>query len=509
MKKKFILSLVFTFLFLCVMAVTVGAEVLTQYCDVKITTTKNEELTCYMPVEIADDVPTFNRNTLYKTTDTSGGTLSWNQVLIFDMRETTYYGCDTAELVKGTNCNNYASKVKEVYLPEGLKKLPKNSFTSAWASLQTVYIPSSLEIIDERAFYQSKIVNVAFAENSNLLSIGKDAFRACPNIQTVDLPEGLETIGEYAFYGSGLSGRFVVPNSVTSIGTSTFRKTKIETIVFGDGDIELGATIIGDNSTNYNNHLKNVYLSVGTTFTSPTDTWFVSEGEIINFYVVSKGDVDTSEFVETLKQTGVLTFATEEEVEKNPMLSCSAIICESANMCDAFYKGVHIQPEGVELDFTDALSKFCEAQECVVCKSYLPVGNFYDPIIEFVGYSTRENGTGLCAEYKINKESYSKYTEYKDKLQFGVIVSIVEDINNINLVDIDAEGNVTPINSNKTAVSTVLDTYTGFSIKLSGFNANLTDLNVVLCAYAYDGEKISYLSNIATDVPQIIQVGQM
>lgn len=508
MKKKILLSLIFVVSLICILSVTTFAEVMTQYCDVKITTTKNEELTCYMPVEIVDDVPTFNRNTLYKTTDTSGGTLSWNQVLIFDMRETTYYGCDTAEFVKGTSCNNYASKVKEVYLPEGLKKLPKNSFTSAWASLQTVHIPSSLEIIDERAFYQSKIVNVVFAENSNLLSIGKDAFRACPNLQTIDLPEGLESIGEYSFYNSGLTGKFVVPNSVTSIGSSTFRKTKIETIVFGDGDIELGATIIGDNSTNYNNYLKNVYLSPETTFTSSTDTWFVSEGNIINFYVVSRGDEDTNEFIETLKQTGIVTFATEEEAEKNPMLSYSAIIRESANMCDAFYKGVHIQPEGVELDFKDALSEFCVAQECIVCRNFLPVGQFYDPILEFVGYSTRENGTGLCAEYKLNNDSYAKYAEYREELKLGVIISIVENTENLNLINIDTDGKITPVNPSKTAVADVSKTYKGFSVRLDGFNASLADLNFVLCAYSYDGEKITYLSDVATNQPKPVQINK-
>lgn len=505
MKKKILLSLIFVVSLICILSVTIFAEAMTQYCDVKITTTKNEVLTCYLKIEMVDDTPTINRNKLYKTTDTSSGDLSWAQVLIFDMRETTYYGCDTAEFVKGTSCSNYASKVKEVYLPEGLKKLPKNSFTSAWASLQTVYIPSSLEIIDERAFYQSAVRNVVFGEDSNLFLIGKEAFAECPNLESITLPESLENIEDNAFYQSGLKQKVIVPNSVISIGNGAFRKTKIETIVFGDGELVLGANVVGDDSIN-REYLKNVYISIDTTFTSPSETWFKTTSRRINFYVISRGDQDASEFIETLKQTGRGTIVTEKEYNDKPSSSHLGIIKESANLCDAFYKGVHIQPDGVELDFKDAITKFCEAQECIVCMNYLPVGEYYDPIIEFIGYSMRENGTGLCAEYKVNHESYAKYTEYKDELKLGVVISIVENAENLDLLNVDVSGKITPVNPSKTATADVPKTYTGFSVKLTGFNANLTDLNFVLCAYSYDGEKITYLSDVATNQPKLMQM---
>ncbi|MBQ4509493.1 MAG: leucine-rich repeat domain-containing protein [Clostridia bacterium] len=507
MKKKILLSLIFVVSLICILSVTTFAEAMTQYCDVKITTTKNEELTCYMKVEIVDDASTINRNKLYKTTDTSGGELSWSQVLVFDMRETEYVGCDTAEFVKGTSCNNYASKVKEVYLPEGLKKLPKSSFTSAWASLQTVYIPSSLEIIDTRAFYQSNVKNVIFKENSNLFQIGKEAFAECSNLASITLPENLESIEENAFYQSGLKKTFVVPNSVTYIGNAAFRKTKIETIVFGDGELTLGENIVGDDSIN-REYLKNVYLSIETTFVNPSETWFKSTAGRVNFYVVSRGDQDASEFIALLKQTGRGTIVTEKEYANAPSNSYLGIIYETANMCDAFYNGKHVQPEGVELYFADALSEFYEAQECIVCRNFLPVGEFYAPILEFVGYSTRENGTGLCAEYKLNNDSYAKYAEYREELKLGVIISIVENIENLNLVNIDTDGKITPVNPSKTAVADVSKTYKGFSVRLDGFNSSLANLNFVLCAYSYDGEKITYLSDVATNQPKPVQINK-
>ena len=48
------------------------------------------------------------------------------------------------------------------------------------------------------------------------------------------MPTGLKSIGQKAFYNSGLSGALVIPATVTSISSSAFTGTKINSLNFED-----------------------------------------------------------------------------------------------------------------------------------------------------------------------------------------------------------------------------------------------------------------------------------
>ena len=58
--------------------------------------------------------------------------------------------------------------------------------------------------------------------NTNVTSIGDNAFSACNKLTTITLPSTLQTIGNYAFYGCSSLASFSVPGSVTTIGTDAF-----------------------------------------------------------------------------------------------------------------------------------------------------------------------------------------------------------------------------------------------------------------------------------------------
>ena len=85
-------------------------------------------------------------------------------------------------------------------------------------ALESVVIPSTLEVLEERTFYKcSKLNSIVFADGSRLKEIGKEcftftalkmfeappslrkicsgAFFSCKNLQRVALNEGLEVVG--------------------------------------------------------------------------------------------------------------------------------------------------------------------------------------------------------------------------------------------------------------------------------------------------------------------------
>ena len=68
--------------------------------------------------------------------------------------------------------------------------------------------------------------------NTNVTSIGDNAFSACNKLTTITLPSTLQTIGNYAFYGCSLLASFSVPGSVTTIGTDAFYTCSIPTFTF-------------------------------------------------------------------------------------------------------------------------------------------------------------------------------------------------------------------------------------------------------------------------------------
>lgn len=507
MKKKFILSLMFTFLFLCVLAFTVGAEEMTSYCDVKLTLLGGGSETGYFEVTNG----TINGKTIYKTTDKAGATHSWASVVILDMRNCNYVGTaptKISNLGKESALKVTATNVEQIYLPETLTEVSNLFLSKDWTSIKLVYIPKTVTTIGLNAFAYTPLNTVIFEEGSTLKSIGVGAFRNCPELSTFNFPNGVETIGNNAFTGSGIGGEVKLPNSVTSVGNSAFSNTKIESISFGNGPVSIGTDVVGSEGNEY---LRKVYISTKTTFSTETSKIWYAANDIISFYVVSEGNEDTRPFIEKLCGTGRIIFATQEEFDNGVAPEgYGAIVYDNVSVCDAFGNGAHNQPGEADLIFTDAFTSFYEAKECVACGRYLPTGETFEPILSFVGYSTRENGTGFCAEYKIDRTSYAKMREFRDDLSFGLILSVVgEDTENIDIIDVDENGKVTAKDESKTVVREIPNSYAGFTLKLSGFDADNLDVNIVLCAYAYDGEKIGYVSDSYTETPVATTIGQI
>ncbi|MCL1932109.1 MAG: leucine-rich repeat protein [Treponema sp.] len=115
--------------------------------------------------------------------------------------------------------------------------------------ITSVTIPASVTSIGNGAFYiysstVDSLATVTFAENSQLKTIGTEAFYNCTSLTSVTIPAGVTSIGEKAFALCTSLASITIPAGVTSIGDTAFSNcTSLASVTIAEG-----VTTIGDNA---------------------------------------------------------------------------------------------------------------------------------------------------------------------------------------------------------------------------------------------------------------------
>ena len=143
---------------------------------------------------------------------------------------------------------------------------------------------------------------------------------------------------------------------------------------------------------------------------------------------------------------------------------------------------------------------------CKVCNNpYTEEYATATPIFEFLGYSMPEDGRlEISIGYIINYESMSVYNEYTGKtFEYGVVFGLANQL-----------GDKAPLDEGAVAKRIDLDnTFTGFSLKISGFKEEHKDLGIVMAMYlkVIDGEesKIVYLQDSQKDKPTSVSINSL
>ena len=112
------------------------------------------------------------------------------------------------------------TEIMDLIVPYSVTSIGDNTF-SGCSGLTSVTIPNSVTSIGSGAFYSCRGLNSVTIGNS-VTSIGSGAFYSCRGLNSVTIGNSVTSIGEGAFYGcSGLTS-ITIPNSVTSIGNNAF-----------------------------------------------------------------------------------------------------------------------------------------------------------------------------------------------------------------------------------------------------------------------------------------------
>ena len=532
MKKKILLFIAIVAVLVCIFALSASAAEMTKYCSVKLTLVSGEEVTAYCALSGNQ----IQRDTLYKSTDTAGGTYNWEDVVIFDCRDQIAVG-GKPEVFSGVGCNTKAYNVKEVYLSDYYISFLNTTFTSGWKSLETVYISTSvtsikgfggspvktvvipqnsqLKTIDGDAFNGcTQLTNIDISSCQYLTSIGSNAFRSCTSLTTITFPENLETIGYNGFYCAGLSGTIVLPNSVTKLEPGSLLATKIETLVIGDGPVTIGYNFL---SSTGNTYLKNVYIPAEATITD-TNTFYRGANPV-NFYIVGE---DPSALVARLlaqqSSNYYTTFITADQVTDSTGAGYG-IIHTGYNRCEIFYGNVHQfdTESGVESCIVECTrckmvvqsggehkyalveeflgGKFTSSgaiiNKCTVCgdvESRTELG----AAITCLGYSASETGVGIAIGYTVNKEAIALYEGATGKsFSYGVFAALKNTVGQNDVVDI----------SGAVCAELSQNALSAFEIKIVGFDDSNMGLELALGAYievTKDGStEYTYVQNSA------------
>ncbi len=123
----------------------------------------------------------------------------------------------------GESAFDGAYYLKNVNLPEGLKKIGLRSFGDC--KIKSINFPSTLQEIGELAFIGCKFKSLAFP--ASLKVIGKRAFVFDDDVTSVTLNEGLEQINSGAFAGNALTS-VTIPSTVKKLSLYAFDCKKLK-----------------------------------------------------------------------------------------------------------------------------------------------------------------------------------------------------------------------------------------------------------------------------------------
>ena len=211
-------------------------------------------------------------------------------VFAYSKCSATDYTC--MQYFVNSNFPNYCfdkSKMKTIVLPNTLTTIPGNAFSHT--SLSHINIPDSVVTILDGAFYDTPIKSIDFNKVTKLdgynhffesgleslyipktLMIGSGSFRGCAYLESIIVEEGHPTYDSRENCNAIIQksnnslivgcNTTIIPDSVTSIGSSAFTGSQISYI-----DIPASATSIGWGAFQYCKNLQTVILRKSTRYT--------------------------------------------------------------------------------------------------------------------------------------------------------------------------------------------------------------------------------------------------
>ena len=114
----------------------------------------------------------------------------------------------------------YTGSDKSVTIPDTVTVIGNGTDAVFGSQVETVTIPASVTEIAPKAFYYCMgLKTVSFAPDSQLKTIGAEAFSTASAIQSLEIPEGVTSIGAQAFVNTHQLKSISLPASLSRIGS--------------------------------------------------------------------------------------------------------------------------------------------------------------------------------------------------------------------------------------------------------------------------------------------------
>ncbi len=417
--------------------------------------------------------------------------------------------------------------IKEARWGTHLKRIHAQNAFSNCKNLEYISDISHMTQINNAGFNGCPKLNIHINWPAAVTSINTQMFSGT-GLTSITIPEGITSIGQTAFNDCDQLTEVILPNTVTTVGKMAFSNcAKLEKVVFGAGFTTFSSPNNDYETFLYTSSIKYVYVpaTFANKLTGSKGFYNIfNQGKNVTFFFTGTYDeavVAQNKFIAATANDNV---SKAELVAYDPTINYEGyadslgknLIVYNYSECDAFYNGVH-----------SYVANPC-VEKCSVCEDVKPLENpvhalkteisytnytlvgtkhvyctndgcSKDDVLEaaalfeFVGYSTNNDNTELCVGYAFNLAAIDEYNKANNKtLAYGVVATIIDEGEALSLSY--NEGVVTS-NLNNTVIASVDSTYAGVDFKLSGFKTyeegdkvNLKALNLVMCAYAYDGE---------------------
>lgn len=130
--------------------------------------------------------------------------------------------------------------VEYIVIEEGATNIGGQAFGS-FRNLKSVSIPSTVEVIDEYAFYDcGSLERIVIPEG--VRELRQDAFVFCSQLKEVSLPQSLTLLGSYAFRVCTALEEITIPSHVNTIGNRAFSGcSNLKRVIIEDGVKRIGA----------------------------------------------------------------------------------------------------------------------------------------------------------------------------------------------------------------------------------------------------------------------------
>lgn len=122
--------------------------------------------------------------------------------------------------------------ISSVDFDSDLRTIGKNAFNSC-NSLTSVTVPSTITKIDDSAFQNCHYLTTVTLPNT-LSNMGHYVFTSCNRLTTVNIPSALTEIPDGMFQGCSALSSITIPDTVTSIGEGAFNNSGLTNVYIPD-----------------------------------------------------------------------------------------------------------------------------------------------------------------------------------------------------------------------------------------------------------------------------------